>query len=48
MPPPKEGVFENFDPIIQAGLTQALSASVVGGPGRVRLLHEVARIAKGE
>jgi luciferase family oxidoreductase group 1 len=35
MPPPKEGVFEALDPIIQAGLSQALSCSVVGGPEKV-------------
>ena len=36
MPPPKEGVFESFDPMIQAGLVQALSCSAVGGPEKVR------------
>jgi luciferase family oxidoreductase group 1 len=36
MPKPKEGVFETFDPMVQAGLSQALSCSVVGSPETVR------------
>ncbi|MEZ5939063.1 MAG: LLM class flavin-dependent oxidoreductase [Hyphomonadaceae bacterium] len=36
MPKPKQGAFEDFPPQIQAGLTQALSCSVVGGPDTVR------------